>query len=289
VDYAVEHGAGAVDPGRISIAIAHLTPFWTGRTVGAINQATCQAYGAQRSYERGPADARYVHQAAPGTIRRELEVLRAAVIHAWRKQRILYAPHVYLPAKPAHKDIWLSRGDVARMLWAARDYHVRAYLPRFILLALYTGGRKRALLELTWDQVDLDTGTVNLNPAGRGQTAKRRPIVKVPRTLLGHLRRWKQAAHTNWVIERVDNGDWGPVGDVKKGLAAAGRRAGRPDVTPHVLRHTAGTWMALGGVDMHQIGGYLGQSTAEATAIYMHHHPDYQRDASAALTRKRDG
>lgn len=286
-DYAVEHGSGADDPDRIAYSIIHLTGFWAGKSTGQINQALCQAYGAQRTYERGPEDARYVRHAAPGTIRRELEVLRAAINHAERQRRILYAPHVYLPAKPRHKDVWLTRDDIARLLWACRDYHVRTYLPRFILLALYTGARKRAVLDLKWSQVDLRTGRVDLNPPGRAPTAKRRPIVNVPRTLLGHLRRWHRNRHTDYVIERVDNGAWGPVGDPKKGLAAAGRRSGRPDVTPHVLRHTAGTWMAQNGVSMHDIGGYLGQSTAEATEIYMHHHPDFQNNARAGLTNKR--
>jgi integrase len=284
--YAIEHGGAAGDADRIAIAIVHLTGFFAGLSAGEITKKLCQDYGAQRVYERGPESARYTRQAAPGTIRRELEVLRAAINHGHRQRRLLYAPHVYLPPKPAHKDVWLTRADVARLLWAARDYHVKAYLPRFILLALYTGSRKTALLELKWSQVDLVHGRVDLNPLGRGQTSKRRPVVAVPRTLLGHLRRWKRTAQTEWVIERMNDGEMGPVKDVKKGLAAAGRRAGRTDVTPHVLRHTAGTWMAQAGIDMHRIGGYLGQSTAEATSIYMHHHPDFQKEAGEALTRK---
>lgn len=285
-DYAVEHGSGAHDPARIAIAIVHLTRYWANKTAGDINQASCQSYGAQRSYERGPKNARYIRKAAPGTIRRELEVLRAAVHHAERARRILYAPHVYLPSKPAHKDIWLTRDDVARLLWACRTEHVKGYLPKFLLLLLYTAARKRAVLDLKWSQVNLRTGRIDLNPPGRGQTNKRRPIVAVPHTLLGHLRRWHRNRHSDHVVERLDDGEWGPVLDPKKGLAAAGRRSGRPDVTPHVLRHTAGTWMAQAGVSMHDIGGYLGQSTAEATQIYMHHHPDFQSRARDALTKR---
>jgi integrase len=33
------------------------------------------------------------------------------------------------------------------------------------------------------------------------------------------------------------------------------------------------------------IAGYLGHSVARTTELYMHHHPDYMREAKAALER----
>jgi integrase len=286
--YVTEHAGAATDADRIAAAVTHLTAYFHGRTAGDVNRQLCQAYGAQRVYERGPEGARYTRPAAPGTIRRELEVLRAAINHGHRQRRLLYAPHVFLPAKPRRRDVWLTRDEVASLLRAARaNYHTRRYLPRWILVTLYMASRKTAIAELTWSMIDLATGLIDPNPPGRAETAKRRAVIRAPRRLLAHLRRWKRTAHSEWVIEKLDEGEWRPVRDVKKGLKAAGRAIGRDDVTPHVLRHTAGTWMAQAGVPMHQIGGYLGHSTAEATEIYMHHHPDFQKEAAEALMGRR--
>src|SRR5215211_4895311 len=54
------------------------------------------------------------------------------------------------------RDRWLTRKEAAALLRAARqEPKVRLHLPLFILMALYTGQRKDALLSLRWVQVDL--------------------------------------------------------------------------------------------------------------------------------------
>ncbi len=73
------------------------------------------------------------------------------------------------------------------------------------------------------------------------------------------------------------------VGDIKRSFVTARRRAGLKDVTPHTLRHTAGTWMAQRGVPLWEIGGFLGHNHERTTELYGHHHPDYLRKAREAL------
>jgi integrase len=158
---------------------------------------------------------------------------------------------------------------------------VRLYLPLFILVGLYTGARKQAILTLRWTQVDLVRGRIDFNPSGRRQTSKRRPIIPIPRRLAWFLRMAHQRAASPYVIHR----DGEPLGDVKKGFAAACRRAGLEEVSPHTLRHTAGTWMAQRGVSLWEIGGYLGHNHECTTELYGHHHPDYLESARAALDR----
>ena len=89
--------------------------------------------------------------------------------------------------------------------------------PLFILIGLYTGQRKEALLSLRWSQVDLETGRINYNPPGRRQTNKRRPHVPIAPRLLPHLRRARRrGTDLGFVINR----DGGRLGDIKKGFAA---------------------------------------------------------------------
>ena len=61
--------------------------------------------------------------------------------------------------KPEGKDRWLTRPEAARLLNAARTGRsdVRLYLPLFVLIGLYTGACKDAILSLRWPQIDLDS------------------------------------------------------------------------------------------------------------------------------------
>src|SRR4029450_5574306 len=74
-----------------------------------------------------------------------------------------------------------------------------------------------------------------------------------------------------------------PIGDIKKGFAAACRRAGIEDVTPHTLRHTAATWLMQKGVELWQASGFLAMSEKTLVEVYGHHHPDFMREAAEAI------
>ena len=75
---------------------------------------------------------------------------------------------------------------------------------------------------------------------------------------------------------------------IKRSFDAACARAKLTDVTPHVLRHTCGTWLAQRGKDLHTIGGMLGHSDPRTTKLYTHHHPEHLRDALDAFDRPRE-
>ena len=287
-DYAREHAPHTASPERIAYAVDRLIEFWGASTVDAIRPKTCKRYRTAR----GVSD---------GTVRRELGVLRAAVNHAVKEGRLTAAPFVWLPPSPPGRDRWLTRAEAAALLNAARcEPAVRLYLPLFILIGLYTAARKGAILSLRWSQVDLVRGRIDFNAPGRRQTAKRRPVIPIPRRLAWFLRKAQERAASPYVIHRdrrrlgksktVDAArpfqlDRGPVQDVKKGFAAACDRAGLAGVSPHTLRHTAGTWLAQAGVSLWEIGGYLGHSYERTTELYGHHHPDYLKGARAALDR----
>ena len=104
-------------------------------------------------------------------------------------------------------------------------------------------------------------------------------MIPIPRGLWWFLRKAHAGAASPFVIPR--RGD--RLANIKTSFNAACRRAGLADVTPHTLRHTAGTWMAQRGVDLWQIAGYLGQDQQRTTELYLHHHPEFLDDARAAL------
>lgn len=80
---------------------------------------------------------------------------------------------------------------------------------RYVIIGLNTWARAEAVMELDFKrQIDLDHGLVDLNPPGRPQNIKRRPIVR----LTENLRTWAAA----WKVARPMVYRGGAVEDLKK-------------------------------------------------------------------------
>jgi integrase len=224
-----------------------------------------------------------------GTMIRELGgVLSPAIRFAVKETRRLAQGEYFIPRPPMPegRDRWLTTSEAALLLWESRrNSRTRLYLPLFILVGLYTGQRRSAILDLQWTQIDFINSKIDFNPPGRRQTKKHRPIVRVPRQLMAALRRAHSRSSSPYVISYL--GDKVDHNNITFAFGTAATRAGFDDVTPHVMRHTAGTWMAQRGVPLFHIAGYLGHSVATTTERYAHHHPDHQAEAVAALERRR--
>ncbi|SLN19777.1 Tyrosine recombinase XerC [Roseivivax jejudonensis] len=288
--YATEHVAsGAVkDPTRIAYAIESLLDYWGELPANAVNRETCRAYGRSRVRHRKDPKTGEVIETTPiadGTIRKELGVLSAAFNYCREEGRILNPPKVHLPDKPAPKDRWLTRSEAARLLWAAYRNPEAKHLARFMLVALYTGTRKSAILRLRFmrnvngGHVDTEAGILYRRAPGVAETKKKTPHIRVAPRLLGHLRRW-EAHGERWVVAYEGQG----VASIKTAWRTAARAAKLDDATPHTLRHTAITWACQSGrADLWELSGYFGVSMETMTKVYAHHHPDHQQGAVAAI------
>lgn len=272
--YATERASHVADPARIGYAIDALARFWGALPIAAIKGETCRRY----SRERGVAD---------GTVRRELGVLRAALKHCASEGYLISAPTVVLPDAPPPKDRWLTRSDVARMVWATRRHNRTRHLARFILVAVYTGTRPGAVRALDWNpntvggHIDLDRGVLHRAPVGARQTKKRQTPARIPPRLMTHLRRWHRLDEGVGPVVRYDGR---AIAQIKsrswQTLCAA---AGIEPCTPHSLRHTAATWLMQNAADKWDAAGFLGMSLETLERVYGHHHPDHQGSAIAAI------
>lgn len=234
-------------------------------------------YAKQRRAEGhivGPATARRKKAISDGTVICELGALRAALKWAQTERWISDVPYIETPLQPAPRDRWLTREEADRLLASAQAVHVKT----FLAICLYTAARSGAVLDLTWDQVNLEAGLIDLGhaPGGKG-----RAVVPIAASLLPILTNARAAATCGHVIEHTGK----RVGSVKTGTRAAARRAGLPGVTPHILRHTAATWMAMKGVPIAEIARLLGHRDFHITErVYAKHTPDYLRRAIDALS-----
>ena len=111
-----------------------------------------------------------------------------------------------------------------------------------------------------------------------GQTNKRRPIVPINSSSKAALIEAKSGALSSHVIE------WGgyPVKSVKKAIRKAAERSG-VICSPHILRHTAGVWMAQSNIPMQKISQYLGHTSSRITErVYARYSPFFMSDAASA-------
>jgi integrase len=90
----------------------------------------------------------------------------------------------------------------------------------------------------------------------------------------------RQKATTPYVIEYAGR----RVRFIKMGLRRAGQRCGLTQVSAHVFRHSAATWMAEGGISMAEIAQFLGHRDSRVTErVYARFSPTYLRGAASML------
>lgn len=139
--------------------------------------------------------------------------------------------------------------------------HVKAPHARlYVELGLATMARPTAILELTWDRVDFERGTVDLNPRGRRQTRKRRPVVPLNDDAVAALKEAWKGRQSQYVVERGAQ----KIGSIKKAFQAASERSGI-HVTPYTLRHTGAVWAAEAGVSMAELAQFMGHDDSTTT------------------------
>jgi integrase len=270
-EYALDRSPDVQAPVRMAYAIGPLTEYFAGRTVQDVTKQTCKGYGSYRNR-------------AAGTVRRDLGVLRAAINHAHREGKLTRPVPVDLPDHPTARTRWLTRDEAARLLKAAMDEpRVRLHLPLFIVLGLYTGQRKEAILSLRWPMVDLTNNRMDFRLPGRKETKKKRSHTQIPPRLLSHLR---HARRRGTDLGHVVNENGVRILDIKNGFASACVRAGLKDVTPHTLRHTCATWLMQAGVPKWEAAGFLAMSMDTLERVYGHHHPDHYSEAANAFSRR---
>lgn len=261
-------------PTELTACINRLNDYWGGKTVSLILGPSCREFTEKRGTKSGA--------------RRDLSILRAAVKHYKAEYGMEAEPVFTLPDKSKPRERWLTRDEVAKLLWACYKpvkndnlgQNKRKHLVRFILIGLYTATRHTAILRLQWmpnttgGWIDLENGVMYRRAEGRAETKKRTPPIRIPNRLLAHMQRWYK---TDGQIRHVVHFGGKEIGRLEKSFRSARAAAGLDDgVIPHALRHTAITWLMRAGLPIIEVSGFAGVTIEELERTYLHHHPDYQ-------------
>jgi integrase len=196
--------------------------------------AEVKAAQFSKSFQAGFAKwSAHEFQHSPSYVSRNLSVIAAACSYATKTTlqvnssgileeiRLLkYKPEICYDAKwlaevmnspePKPRDYVPTYEELASLL----DTEGSEVLRRYDIIALNTWARPEAIIELrVREQVDFVHGLIDLNPAGRKQTKKRRPIIKLSENLRGWLEHWGEDQPLSYTVR----------GAVQEGRRAAAR------------------------------------------------------------------
>lgn len=298
--YATERGPELAHPELVGYHMIPLLDFFGERSCDWISGSTCREYVRTRTL------GKLGRKVTNGTARRELETLSAALNYAHREKKLKFPITVSFPKRTSSRQRWLTRSEAASLIAGALGFTIVAFdvqtrqpmmwrrtakplyhLARFILIALYTGTRREAILQLRWQAntlggwFDLDRGVLYRKGEGEAETNKRRTPAPIADRLLPHLKRSRRLTFARPVEYYGE-----PVASIKHSWHSARLRAGLDvSVTPHVLRHTCATWLLQKGVPTWEVAGYLGTSEKVIRDHYGHHAPDFLERARRGFSR----
>lgn len=235
----------------------------------------------------------------PQTAAKELSYLVAALNWCADPRRAFIpassAGRFDLPERGDPRDRWLRSEEIKALMKAAARLQKGDRISRgerFLVLALETAARVQALLDLTWDRVDFETGMISLNVPGRRKTKKRRAEVPMSKSLRPFLER-AYAERINDLVLDSKLPIWTALQHIaiEAGLAPkqtlrSGKKPTATGISPHVLRHTAATHMARRGVSLFLISKVLGNSISVVEKVYAKHMPG---DLQGAVDRISNG
>lgn len=234
----------------------------------------------ERSDGRRYTEWRTAKDIQPATVRRELTFLVSALNHAKREERTKREFNIWKPEPGPCRVRFLTVDESERLLALPKSRRCQL----FLLLALETGARARAIEELTWDRCDLKRGVIDYRVPGVKYKNKRRSTPPISAFLLPKLEEAYETRTDDHVIGLGRNGICSTTYHAIKACCVAVGIDER-GVARHVARHTVATRLLAAGESLHFVAKLLGDTTAMVEAVYGHLRPEDLRNTVDALRK----
>lgn len=259
---------------------------------------------ARKKNEQGEWVAGKSRPRSPATVEESIIQLKAALNHAWQNRRILYVPPIKHKTRPEVSAARTDRITVAQMAEmldytcrGAGNYagHAARLLPlrRYLIAAICTLARPDAIMDMSvrperrqWLREDRRFA---LNPVGRIQTKKHRPVIVVNDLLEEWL-----CATQDWFVCREKtavNPETGEEVIIQTGVASIRSAWDTMRETlklpqswgPKLLRHSMATELRRRGVDPWELAGQLGHRVLKTSELYAAYDPNYLSTVQAGI------
>lgn len=269
------------DPGR-RITLAELADRyldqWQGRDHHRVSQVNWwrQRFSSHRLADIRPEDIRLTlreyaegrdrvgtRPRAPATVNRMKAALSAMFSYAMREGLANRNPvrQVAGLSEQNKRTRYLSTEERKQLLTACRQSRwERLYL--LVLMAMMTGARKGELKSLRWELIDLSRREARLSITKNGDPR----VLTLPAPVIEELMKFR--AREGLVFESQRRR--GRPYDEKKVWQLALEQAGVENFRFHDLRHTAASYLAMGGATLLEIAEILGHRSLQTTQRYTH-------------------
>lgn len=273
--YLIEKVADGKNPKNFLNSWKALAPRFKDALPQTISEDVCRDYARDR-FKLG---------LAPSTVWTELLQLRTLVNWAVKTRRLKSddARYIWLPQKSNPRERVMTSAEIRGFMENATRPHIQL----FFILALTTGARMGAILDLRWSQIDFENGVIDfrgeyvIDPMSHTKR-KKRAIQKLTNLATVALLNAKDGSISKYVIEW--NGK--PVKSIKKSFKTTCEKAGIKGVSPHTVRHTTGTLLRQ-GASLEVVSEWLGHSNLEITkSVYAKTTPEFFKGAAEFIDRK---
>jgi integrase len=241
------------------IVNGHISRFFTGPVAG-IRRIDIQRYITKRSSD-----------VSAHSVQKELNVLKHLLRLSveWEIVPFNVSQGVKSPRVPAGRVRYLQPGELRAVLEAAPEW-----LRPIVALAACTGMRRSEILGLRWLDLDLKQNRVMLSQTknGEGRIVYLNATAKAVVTSLPVADRSTSLLFGRYTGEQVS-----------MAFARVCKSLGISDFRFHDLRHTAASWLRMGGADIHTVAQLLGHKDLRMAARYQHLSPSFLGDAVARL------
>jgi integrase len=238
------------------IVEVHLRSAFRG-PVASIRKSNIQGYLAKRKKEK----------ASGSTILKECNVLAHMLRFAAEREIIMASPMRKLkreekPKASPGRVRYLQAAELKRLLLACPSW-----LRPIVQLALATGMRRSEILGLRVQDVDLAQGVIWLPMTKNGDHRGVRLNATAKAALEPVI---NDRAASELVFDEVTSPN-----NVTVAFARAVNRIGIQDFRFHDLRHTAASWLAMSGSDIHSVATLLGHKDLRMASRYRHLSPEF--------------
>ncbi|MBK6798709.1 MAG: site-specific integrase [Acidobacteria bacterium] len=259
--------------GFLKVLIEHIG----NRLIKEITYTDLEAFRSKRFATK----TRRGDERSVANVNRELSLLRAVLNYAKRSRLIARSPFedgatLISIAEENKRDRLLTRDEEKRLLEACAGR--RSHLRSILITAIDTAMRKGEILQLTWQDVNLDAREITV----RSSTTK----VRKGRTI-GITSRLASELLALWESSPKDPSEFvfGARDDVKKSFNNACREAGITDLHFHDLRHLGTTRMIQAGMPPAEVMKITGHTRFETFSRYLNVDGDGARRAAVLLDK----
>ena len=249
----------------------HLLPMLGHKHMGAISAPDVAVF----------VDQMRTRGYAPGTCNRALVLLRYGFTLALRWKVAGVSANPVKEIKNLRDDNKLERfltnDQMVRLMAAVRESD-SGMLQHIVLFLLYTGARKREVLDATWADVDWSrkswripktkSGKIRHIPLSAGAMQLLSTLQEMTEQLGGMNSVAKGQLATRHIFANPQTGV--PYRSFYYSWDSARKRAGLPDLRVHDLRHSFASFLVNAGRSLYEVQELLGHADIRTTSRYAH-------------------